>query len=91
MHDNEKWVYTPVKFITARFIMCFGGSSPSPPPPPPPPPQLAKTPDAATVRNETAANNTAQGGGQVQTPLLTGGQGAQTTEAMLGKKTLLGK
>ena len=78
--------------------MCFGGSSapaapaPLPPPPPPPPPQLARQPDAAAVRADTAAQNTAQGGGTPQTTLLTGGLGdASSLANSLGKKTLLGQ
>lgn len=73
-------------------LQCFGGgSAPKDPPPPPPPPQLAKTPDQQAVRNDTAAQNTAQGGWQVQTTLLTGGQGSAVDSTMLQKRTLLGK
>lgn len=67
-----------------------GGGSPPPPPPPPPPPQLAKMPDAAAVRADTAASNVAQGGVTPSTTLLTGGQGQAIDPTTLGKKTLLG-
>lgn len=71
--------------------MCMGGSTPAPPPPPPPPPQLAKMPDAAAVRADTAAQNVAQGGVTPSTTLLTGGQGdLSPLTDKLGKKTLLG-
>ncbi len=73
-------------------LSCWGGGGgPKDPPPPAPPPQLAKTPDQQAVRNDTASQNVAQGGGQVQSTLLTGGQGAAVDPGMLQKRTLLGK
>ena len=74
--------------IPHKFF-CGGGGSP-PPPPPPPPPQLAKVPDAAAVRADTASTNVATGGIQGKSTLLTGGQGQAIDQAILGKKTLLG-
>ena len=71
---------------------CFGGGGgrPAAPTPAPPPPQLAKTPQAAAVRAETANLNVAQGGGQQQGTLLTGGMGDTKGLDKLGKKTLIG-
>lgn len=72
-------------------LACFGGGSKAPAPTPaPPPPQLAKTPQAAAVRAETANLNIAQGGGEKGTTLLTGGLGDTKGLDKLGKKTLLG-
>jgi hypothetical protein len=68
--------------IKDKLEMCFGGGSSAPPPPPPqPPPQLAKTPEAATIK-KTTADNLAQSG--VDIP-------AAGSSTKLGKKTLLGK
>jgi hypothetical protein len=73
-------------------LLCGGGSpkAPPPPPPPPPPPQLAKVPQAAAVRNDVAAQNIAQGRGEVTSTLLTGGLGDPIKQDKLGRKTLLG-
>jgi len=72
-------------------LACFGGGGkPADPPPPPPPPQLAKTPQAAAVRADTAMQNVAQGGGAPKSTLLTGGMGEEIDKNKLGKKTLLG-
>lgn len=71
---------------------CFGGGGSKTPAvePPPPPPQLAKTPQAAAVRSDTAMQNVAQGGGAPKSTLLTGGMGEEIDKTKLGKKTLLG-
>jgi len=77
--------------MPVKLLCGGGGGTPAAPLPPPPPAQLAKTPDAPTVRANTATQNIGQGGGEVKSTLITGGMGDTTGLDKLGKKTLLGQ
>lgn len=78
--------------MPVQLMMCMGGKKPKPPPPPPPPPQLAKTPQAATIRADASNQLTPSegGSGMPRSTLLSGGMGDEIDKNKLGKKTLLG-